>query len=185
MSFIDFVRFWDHRLFFAINGLAGSAPPFLAWVTELGNVLVLLVLIVAGVFIWDRRGFVKKFPWLFVTVVGARLVGQALKMMVHRPRPAVCFTDAIAQGKVVVHTVLGLHHSQTSFPSGHAVAAFAAVTALCVLYGRRLWFLYIPATLVALSRVYVGAHFPSDVAAGAVVGIVVSLGFGLFLDKKK
>lgn len=57
-----------------------------------------------------------------------------------------------------------------SFPSGHAATAVAGAIA-----GARLWPaatlpLWLLATLIAYSRVYVGVHFPSDIAAGALVG---------------
>jgi membrane-associated phospholipid phosphatase len=62
-----------------------------------------------------------------------------------------------------------------SFPSNHAVNASALAT-LAVLYRPRLW---LPTTLLALvvgySRVYVGVHYPLDVLAGGVLGIVVAL----------
>ncbi len=62
----------------------------------------------------------------------------------------------------------------SSFPSGHAASAFTMATMLAEGGGvRLLWF--VPATIVASSRVHVGVHHPTDVIAGAVVGI----GFGL------
>lgn len=184
-NYIDVARFWDHKIFFALNGLSGSIPVYFGWLTELGSIFILPLLILAALVVWDRRNFIKKFPWLCVTLVGTRLAGQGLKFAVQRPRPLVLFADEIAQGRLVIHTFPGLHQSQSSFPSGHTVVAFAAATALCILYGRKLWFLYIPAALVALSRVLVGAHFPSDVLAGALIGTGGALVFGLFLDKKK
>ena len=57
----------------------------------------------------------------------------------------------------------------SSFPSGHTATAFAAATAL--IYGfrsRRRYLFLLPAGFVGLSRVACGAHFPLDVAAGAV-----------------
>ena len=57
-----------------------------------------------------------------------------------------------------------------SFPSSHAANCFA-VAMVCFLFLRRgRWLTFLPATLVAYSRVYTGSHWPSDVAAGALIG---------------
>jgi undecaprenyl-diphosphatase len=62
-----------------------------------------------------------------------------------------------------------------SFPSDHAVAAFAIAFAV-VLYGRRIGALFLAgATLIAVSRVVVGVHYPGDVVAGALVGLACAL----------
>lgn len=63
-----------------------------------------------------------------------------------------------------------------SFPSGHAGASFAAAAAMFP-YLRRRWgvCLLVLAALIALSRLYVGVHFPTDVAAGVLIGLL--LGF--------
>ena len=63
-----------------------------------------------------------------------------------------------------------------SFPSGHAGASFAAAAAMFP-YLRRRWgvCLLVLAGLIALSRLYVGVHFPTDVAAGVLIGLL--LGF--------
>lgn len=61
----------------------------------------------------------------------------------------------------------------TSFPSGHAMGAFAVLTVIAIEFRDRRWvpwLAYGTAGLIALSRVAVGSHYPSDVVAGAVFG---------------
>jgi undecaprenyl-diphosphatase len=57
-----------------------------------------------------------------------------------------------------------------SFPSGHAITAFACAVALGYFLPRLRWALLTLAVLVAISRVVVGAHYASDVIAGAAIG---------------
>ncbi len=64
-----------------------------------------------------------------------------------------------------------------SFPSGHAISAFAVASVFSARYGRRRWVPWVAyglATFVALSRIPDQAHFPSDVFAGAALGYAVS-----------
>lgn len=69
---------------------------------------------------------------------------------------------------------------QFSFPSGHTLHAFAFTT-IAIAYYQRLAFLLIPfACLVALFRVVLGLHYPSDVLAGAAIGAAIA-GFSLDL----
>lgn len=62
----------------------------------------------------------------------------------------------------------------TSFPSGHAAAAFAFATGVGHVLPREAVPLQLLAALVAYSRVHTGVHYPADAAAGAVVGIAVA-----------
>ncbi len=57
-----------------------------------------------------------------------------------------------------------------AFPSGHAANNFALATVLAVFYRRWGWLYFLPATLVAFSRVYVGSHYPSDILVAAIIG---------------
>ena len=62
-----------------------------------------------------------------------------------------------------------------SFPSGHAATAFAAAIAVGAFYPRLRWPLLGMATLVGLSRIYLGVHYSLDVLAGAALGVVLGL----------
>ncbi len=59
-----------------------------------------------------------------------------------------------------------------SLPSGHATTAFAALVAIGAIWPQARALMWIYAVLIALSRVIVTAHHPSDVIAGAIVGAV-------------
>lgn len=63
-----------------------------------------------------------------------------------------------------------------SFPSGHAMTAFAAAGAVALLAPRLRWPILGLAAIVALSRVYLGVHFWLDVIAGATLGLAIGLG---------
>ena len=65
--------------------------------------------------------------------------------------------------------------ANASFPSGHAMTAFATAVVVAVLHPRLRWPALAAAALVALSRVYLGVHFALDVLAGAALGTAIAL----------
>jgi membrane-associated phospholipid phosphatase len=99
----------------------------------------------------------------------------------------VALADAIADGLAALlkvatdvhrptgtHPLLALPHSN-SFPSGHTATSFACATVLTAFAPRAAPAFYVLALAVAYSRLYVGVHFPTDVAAGAALGIATAL----------
>jgi undecaprenyl-diphosphatase len=93
-------------------------------------------------------------------VVGAYVLNTAIKVVVRRRRPAVAGLPPLTG------TPTGL-----SFPSAHASSSFAAARAYAGLLPPAP--LYALALGLALSRLYLGVHFPSDSAAGAALGTAV------------
>lgn len=70
---------------------------------------------------------------------------------------------------------LGVPHGQ-SFPSGHAVVAFAVAYVMARRFVTARWWIFALAALSGLSRVYVGAHYPLDVVGGALLGAMIAKG---------
>ena len=66
-------------------------------------------------------------------------------------------------------------YEQTSFPSGHATTIWACGVALAILFPRWRLLWYALAILVSMSRVIIGAHYLSDVLAGAYVAVMTVL----------
>ncbi len=92
---------------------------------------------------------------------------QFLKPLVARPRPCheIDGVRVIADVRLLVDCGSGF-----SFPSSHAVNNFAFSVLLAHYYRRWRWIFLTYAVLMAMSRVIVGVHFPSDVAGGALIG---------------
>lgn len=166
---------WDSRLFLLINGHASSWLDYLlGWTTYLGEYYIILPLTLVYMLIWhERREAARYFAVVCICVASAGLLTQALKALFLRPRPWVYFMDDILRGSLTVHCLFHIRTAR-SFPSGHTTAIFALAVALIGLYGRRMRFMLLLAGLVGLSRIYCGAHFPSDVLAGAIIGSLFS-----------
>ncbi len=127
-----------------------------------------------------------KFKWYGVRMVVAclLLVGLAdlftnriVKEAVARPRPCSMINDPSGMYSWI-RTPDGARMGY-SFPSSHAVNNFAGVVFFILLFpkNRKLLWLFVPATIVALTRPYLGLHYPSDVLGGIFIGAAIGWGF--------
>jgi membrane-associated phospholipid phosphatase len=110
----------------------------------------------------------RMLPTAALAAAGAAAVAEGLtvllKHVTERARPPLADPG--------IEALVTLPES-TSFPSGHAATAFAAATAVGVLHPRLRVPLLTVAALVALSRVYLGVHFWSDVLVGSLLGVAI------------
>ena len=144
---------------------AQTLTTFMKAVTFLGgNVFVSVTLGLVGVVAYVKTRSPRWPAFLSATIVGAIALDNLVKLLVGRPRPE-------------FHPLV--HPSGSSFPSGHAVAAAALCGAIAFIVTRRMgwrsavwvWAGALFVTLlVAVSRVYLGAHWPTDVIGGLVLG---------------
>ena len=97
----------------------------------------------------------------------ATVLANALKDVFDRPRPSLVDPN--------VHPLVHVPGTG-AMPSGHAAGAFAAAVAVGLVHPRLRWPLIALAALIALSRVWLGVHYLSDVLVGAALGGAVALG---------
>ena len=114
----------------------------------------------------ERRLFAPAAACAALALGLAAAASTVLKELVDRARPAL--VDPAIDALVATP-------SSPSFPSGHAATAFAAAAAVGAFYPRLRWPLFGLATMVGLSRIYLGVHFTLDVVAGAALGAAIGL----------
>ncbi len=160
----------DTALFYAVNH--GLENPFfnifMPLLSRYPN-WIPIFLGIFGYFIYrDKKRGIFFFLLVVVAVTASDFIcSGVLKKIFATPRPCLSLPD--------VHLLAGCSNSG-SFPSSHA-ANSAAIATMLGLYDRRFWWFGIPAALlVCISRLYLGVHYPSDVAGGALVGAAVAYG---------
>lgn len=159
----------DEAIFRAINsGLAGPVSDWIMIrVTEPSTWYIPLALLCAGLLALDRRrGALAVLAALAAVGIGDGLATHVLKPFFDRARPCEALEG--------VHLLAGC--SQYSFPSNHAANSMAVAGALGRVFRPLLWGAVPAAALVCLSRIAVGVHYPSDVAAGAAIGFGIGWG---------
>ena len=157
---------WDKPLMLAIHSLS---QPWLDTVffgfTRTGDILIVLPLAAMFIYLW-RRSEKTTAVLLLILFAIAPLIASLYKSRFDRPRPN-------------VFPPLDVEHT-ASFPSGHTLTAVAVYGLIAVLLWQRghrflaivsgIWVF-----LIGLSRVYLGAHYPSDVLASLALGILLLL----------
>ena len=139
----------------------------LSYAGRLGLLWIVLAAILAAIY---RRWGVLLMT--FLAVVLADWSATAIKALVDRPRPPLRYPEP--------KTLVPLPHD-ASFPSGHAATSFAAATMLSFAFPAFAPALFVLATAVAFSRIYVGVHYPLDVIGGAALGALVATALRLLV----
>jgi len=155
-----------HKLY-EIGGAFFS--PFFDFISFLGkDGIILIVLSILLMFFKPTRRYGTAM--LIGLAVGALITNCVLKVLIARARP---YADQSGPYYQLWQLVGQRTESDKSFPSGHTTAAFASMTALFLTGDRRIsWTAFIFAFLMAVSRIYLVVHYPSDVLAGIIVGII-------------
>lgn len=137
----------------------------------LDDVMIFASAIGAGGFVWIAGAVIaaiyparRAAAWRLLLTVAFTFVitDNVIKPIVDRPRPFVVIADL---------PVIDAKPVTPSFPSGHAARAVAGAIAGSQMLPGAGWVLWPLAALVAISRVYIGVHWPTDVLAGAVIGL--------------
>ncbi len=165
-------------LFFTDNIVSASVKflktPFLndmmSWLSYLGQgwfqALFCLLIIGIGLIIRKDEKTMIAGKRGILAVAAAGISAQVIKHIIGRPRPKIMEEFGFSLSPSFIP-------GYDSFPSGHATSSFAFAYTLSAYFPWMRYPLYGYAVLVSISRIYVGAHFPSDVFAGIILGTLV------------
>jgi undecaprenyl-diphosphatase len=166
---------WDKGIFFAFQKIQSPVMDcLLGYPTLLGNSFFLLSAVIILIFFLDRERAGEKITAVVFTVMTTYWATEFLKDLLARPRPYRLWSEAVL--------TFGTAWS-ASFPSGHAATAFAVAHTLNKIYNGKMPWLYAVAAWAGLTRIYTGVHYPTDVLAGAVLGIACSAAVGAVIDR--
>lgn len=149
------------------NPLFDFAMPF---VTELGSFVAMLgvCLLVIIVSIIYKKPYIKKIALLCLfSLLLADGIALILKYLILEPRPFVSLNN--------VH-LLVIEDDPSSFPSGHTTSTFAVLSVLVFKFRHEFWsvVLILFGFVIGFSRIYVGVHYPLDVLAGCIIGVLAA-----------
>lgn len=167
---------WDKSLFRLINdhwrnGFMDSLMPFLRNAPFWNPLYLFLILFAVLNY--------KKMGWLWIlgmaiTIITTNYISSDIvKAFIYRLRP--CNDPSIADW---IHITVGYRPKSSSFTSSHAANHFGIAMFLYLTYKHKFpkWIpalFFIWAAAISYSQVYVGVHYPLDVAGGAIIGIVI------------
>ncbi|MFJ8312290.1 MULTISPECIES: phosphatase PAP2 family protein [unclassified Streptomyces] len=164
----------DSELYRNITDFAHDTPSWVQHIVEVWTEFGLLLFGALFVVAWwrarrrDTASLALAVLAPLATAV-AYLCSEVIKSLIDEERP--CRAVAGAAASLIACPVNG----DWSFPSNHATIAGAAALALALAWSR-IWLLTVPMALaMAFSRVFVGVHYPHDVAVGLALGVVVAL----------
>lgn len=153
----------NYKLFQAINQNAGHHP-FIDGLMVLTTQSALFIYAIVLLLMWIFGKEKYKYTVVFAAITGGLglLINFALGHIYYEPRPFVTHN---------VHLLLP-HVKDSSFPSDHATGAFSLAIAVLLRHRKIGFGMLLFAILTGISRVYVGHHYPFDVLASIVVGLL-------------
>lgn len=150
------VNSWDGKFIRNYNKIISRTEPYVA--------IGVPVAMALAAWVKHDKELLKDAIYVGTSVAGAFVVTYGMKFLVDRERPYDKYP-----GRLHPYS----YESSPSFPSSHTSSAFALATSLCVRYPK--WYVIAPSALwacsVGVSRMNEGVHYPSDVLAGAVMGM--------------
>ena len=168
MSGVTFYFDWEISLLNWFQNLhSPAADAFWGFITKFGDggIFWILLTLVVLIFVKDKRVGWTMFGALVIDVLVCNII---LKNAVQRNRPFWIFPDIPMVDGVSIP-------DDFSFPSGHSGASFAG--AMAIFMRNKKWGIpaLVLAALVAISRLYLFIHFPTDVLTGTLIGIIAGI----------
>ncbi|MBW7887055.1 MAG: phosphatase PAP2 family protein [Bacteroidetes bacterium] len=169
---IEFLYSIDVTIFFFFNHTIANPVldvvfPFLTDLNKQLFVVWGIIIFILYLFIKGNANTRAMIVLLIITIIAAdQLSSSLIKQFFERLRPC----RALEGVRMLVPCGSGY-----SFPSSHAVNNFAGAVIITRFFQKQKIFWFSFASLIAVSRPYVGVHYPSDIIAGAIIGSITAL----------
>ena len=131
------------------------------FLTAISLILIFYLVVFCG-----KKGRIAILVLIFAAGASDAICAQIIKPWIGRIRPSHEFIEFI--------NLLVSKGGKWSFPSNHAANSFAFATVLSYFFSKHKLYLFLLATSIAFSRVYVGVHYPFDILFGAIFGYAIS-----------
>jgi undecaprenyl-diphosphatase len=167
---IERINNFDLKILLSLNGFLAKHGGF--WDKFLAEYLTyFLPLILVILWFWNEKAKKVALRGLFAAILAWPVLAAIIGKIVNRPRP---FNISGVQELV-------FHRPDVSFPSEHSAALFAVAMSFYLSgYKKLAWVMFGIAIVVSFFRVATGIHFPTDVIAGAVLGLIAAYLIQLF-----
>jgi undecaprenyl-diphosphatase len=172
---LDQLLQWDRDTFIYLNSLGiENLDVFWSYVTDFATWIPLFILFVVLIFrAYPKNEAFRVLGTVLLTVAVVAMFTGIVKEWVARLRP---------NNTEEINTLIRILKSPDgySFFSGHSSSSFSITTSIFLFLRHKFkwsWVFYIWPLLFALSRIYVGVHYPLDLLVGAAVGILVAIIF--------
>jgi len=168
---IDFLNEIDTQLFLFLNGIHSSFwDPIMWWISGRKEWIPFYALILGWMIYRFRWKTLYILPFVILLVVHSDQISVLIKDTVKRLRPS--RTEELQE---LIYLVKNYRGSGYAFVSSHASNTFAFATFTHLLF-RNKWFsvaIFIWASVISYSRIYLGLHYPGDILFGALLGVLV------------
>ena len=164
---VEFLYSLDLNIFHFINGTLSNPilDKFFPFITNVKHWYVAYIILWFILFFKGGKiGKIASFMVILLIIASDQFSSNFLKNLFDRIRPC----NYLENINVLIHC-----SSSYSFPSSHAVNNFAVAFFFYRLFPKFKWVLFIVASVIAISRPYTGVHYPSDILAGAMIGILI------------
>ena len=157
----------------------GFLDKFFLGITFISSKIIIFIFLFA-LFLWKKKKRKSTFP-LIITIASTAIVGFLIKIIVRRPRPyQLGLISVFPALREASHLIWDF-----SMPSFHTMFVFSVIPLLSKEFPKFKIYWIVLSVLVALSRVYLGVHFMSDVLVGGFLGYLIGLLVVKLEDKYK
>jgi len=171
----DFLYSIDLSFFYFLNHTISNPifDKFFVFITDVTHWYIAYIILWFIVFFKGGKiGKIAAISSIFLIIISDQISSSLLKNLFERVRPC----KQLANVRLIVNC-----SGSFSMPSSHAVNNFAVAVFFSKLYSKYKWILITVASLVALSRPYIGVHYPSDILVGAIIGSIIGYLFAILV----